>query len=150
MKNIGSLIVFLALVPLVAMSGVSFRPGAWYESLAKPEWTPPNGLFPIAWSILYIMIGIAGWLVWRAAGWSAAIVAWGVGLFLNGLWSYLMFERHDIGLAFVDITALWLAIVAFIVLARRIDTRAAYLFVPYLLWVTFAAALNWTVWQMNA
>jgi translocator protein len=149
LKNIGSLIVFATLVILAASSGASFMPGEWYAALNKPAWTPPNAVFPVAWTILYVMIAIAGWLVWRAAGWTSAITIWGVGLILNALWSYLMFGRHDITLALVDIAAVWLATAAFITAAWPLDRRASYLFLPYLAWVTFAAALNFAVWQLN-
>lgn len=149
LRNIGSLVVFAALVILTAWSGIEFRPGEWYAGLNKPEWTPPDAVFPVAWTILYAMIAVAGWLVWRRAGWSPAILIWGVGLFFNGFWSYLMFGRHDIQIALADIAQLWVAIVAFISAAWHVDRRASYLYVPYLAWVTFAGALNFAIWQMN-
>jgi translocator protein len=149
MQSFAAFVVFALLVVVAASSGATFMPGEWYAALNKPAWTPPDWLFPVAWTILYIMIALAGWLAWRAAGWSAAVAIWGVALILNALWSYLMFGRHDIGLALVDVAALWLAIAAFIWTAWPLDARAAALFVPYLLWVTFAAALNFAVWQMN-
>ena len=145
-----SLIVFLILVVAAASSGAMFMPGEWYASLNKPPWTPPNWLFPVAWTILYTMIAAAGWLVWRAAGgMSAAVAVWGIGLVLNALWSYFMFGRHDIALALTDVTALWIFTAAFIWLAWRLDKRAALLFVVYLAWVSFAAALNFEVWRLN-
>ncbi|MFN0217859.1 MAG: TspO/MBR family protein [Hyphomicrobium sp.] len=149
MAYYGSLAVFLALVFAAASSGAIFQTGAWYEQLNKPEWTPPNWVFPVAWSVMYLMIAIAGWFAWRAGGMSLAIVIWGVGLLLNALWSYVMFGRHDITLALVDVVGLWLATAAFIVAAWGLDQRAAYLFMPYLAWVTFAGALNLAVWRMN-
>ncbi len=124
-------------------------PGDWYAALNKPSWTPPNWVFPVAWTILYAMIAVAGWQVWKAGKWTPALAIWGVGLALNALWSYLMFGRHDIALALVDISALWLAIVAFVVAARPLDKKAGYLFIPYLAWVSFAAALNFAVWHLN-
>jgi translocator protein len=149
LRNLGSLIVFVVLVVLASWSGSLFTPGEWYAALNKPSWTPPNAVFPIAWTFLYLLIAIAGWLAWRSGGWSPAIVAWGAGLALNALWSFLMFGRHDIALALVDLSALWLAIVAFIVTAHSIDRTASYLFLPYLAWVTFAGVLNFAVWRMN-
>ncbi len=124
-------------------------PGEWYAGLNKPSWTPPNWAFPVAWTVLYIMIAIAGWLVWSTSGWSAAIVIWGLGLVFNALWSYLMFGRHDIFLALLDLCALWLSVLAFMITAWPIDARAAYLFVPYLAWVSFAGVLNFAVWRLN-
>lgn len=149
MRNLGSLIVFAALVVLAASSASLFMPGEWYAALNKPSWTPPNWAFPVAWTILYIMIAIAGWLAWRSGGWTPAIRAWGAGLLLNALWSYVMFGRHEIALALVDLCALWATIVVFIVTAWPISRTASYLFLPYLAWVTFAGALNFAVWQMN-
>ena len=149
MKNFPSFIVFAALVSLAAYSGSSFPPGEWYAALSKPEWTPANWIFPVAWTILYAMIAVAGWQVWKAGKWSGAIAIWALGLALNALWSYLMFGRHQIALALVDIAALWLTIIAFAVAAWPLDRRATYLFLPYLAWVSFAAALNFAVWQLN-
>jgi translocator protein len=149
MSNWGSLILFALLVAAAASIGAQFMPGEWYASLNRPTWTPPNWLFPVAWTILYIMIAVAGWLVWRRAGWSGALMIWGAGLVLNALWSYLMFGMHRIDLALIDIVALWAAIAAFIWTALPIDVRAAMLFAPYLAWVTFATALNFAIWRLN-
>ncbi len=149
MRNISSLAVFAALVVLAAYTGAQFLPGDWYAALNKPTWTPSNWVFPVVWPILYVIIAVAGWLAWRAAGWSPAIIVWGVGLFFNGLWSYLMFGRHEISIALADIALLWLAIVAFIAAAWHVERRASYLYLPYLAWVSFAAALNFAIWRMN-
>lgn len=110
---------FVAVCLLAAMSGAFFRPGAWYLALPKPSWTPPNWLFPVAWSILYLLIAVAGWLVWRTAGFSGAGLALGVyGLHLvfNALWSALFFGAHRIDLAFGDLVAMWLSLVGTIAL----------------------------------
>jgi tryptophan-rich sensory protein len=149
MAYYGSLAAFLALVFVAASSGAVFQTGEWYAQLNKPSWTPPDWAFPVAWTVLYIMIAVAGWLVWKAGGWTPALAIWGVGLVLNAAWSYIMFGRHDIALALVDVTGLWLATAAFIVAAWNIDVRAAYLFMPYLAWVTFAGVLNYEVWRLN-
>ena len=149
MTQYTSLIPFIVLVVIAAASGAMFMPGPWYEALNKPSWTPPNWLFPVAWTILYLMIAIAGWLAWKAEGTGAAVAIWGVGLIFNALWSYLMFGRHDIFGALVDVTALWLAIAAFIAATWNIEPRAAYLFMPYLAWASFAGALNFAVWRLN-
>lgn len=144
-----SFLVFVGLVVAAASSGALFMPGTWYESLNKPSWTPPKWLFPVAWTVLYAMIAIAGWLVWKSDGFGTAIAIWAIGLVLNALWSYFMFGRHDIGLALADVSMLWIATAAFILLAWPIDLRAVLLFAPYLVWVTFAAALNFEVWRTN-
>ena len=144
-----SLLPFIACVFAAAASGALFMPGPWYANLNKPTWTPPDWLFPIAWTVLYLMIAVAGWLAWRAGGFGPAIAIWGFGLVVNALWSYFMFGRQDIALALVDVTALWFATAAFIWATWSLEPRAAYLFLPYLAWVSFAGALNFAVWQMN-
>lgn len=144
-----SLVVFLALVAVTSVTGASFRPGAWYEALAKPAWTPPNWAFPIAWTILYVMIGVAGWLVYERQGLGAALAVWFVALFLNGLWSYLMFGQHQIGLAAADLTALWVAVLAFVILTWPEVRAGSLLFLPYLAWITYAGALNLAILRMN-
>lgn len=149
MQRYLSLIAFAAIVFAMATTGALFRPGAWYQALAKPSWTPPSWLFGPVWMILYIMIAIAGWRVWLVGGMSAAIVVWGINIIANGLWSYLMFGINRIDLAFYDIVVLWLTIVGFIVLAWPLDRTAALLFVPYLIWVSYASALNLTIWRIN-
>ena len=95
------------------------------------------------------MIAIAGWSVWEQAGWSVAMFLWAAQLLLNAAWSWLFFGRQRMDQAFADVTALWICIAAFIVIAWPISTLAAVLFLPYLLWVSIAAALNLTVWRMN-
>jgi tryptophan-rich sensory protein len=144
-----SLLVFVAIVALTAMTGIFFQPGAWYETLRKPSWTPPNWLFGPVWSVLYIMIAVAGWLVWRADGFGPAMWLWVAQIVLNGLWSFFFFGIRRMDLALVDVTGMWLVIAAFILVASSISVVAAWLFVPYLVWVTIAGALNFTVRRLN-
>ncbi len=144
-----SLIVIFTLVVLMATTGAVFKPGEWYMALNKPSWTPPDWVFPVVWSVLYLMIGIAGWLVWERGGWTLAMGFWSAQLALNGAWSWLFFGRRRMDLAFVDVALLWLCIAGFIVAAWPLSLPAALLFLPYLLWVSIAAALNLTVWRMN-
>ncbi|HMP04781.1 MAG TPA: tryptophan-rich sensory protein [Lacipirellulaceae bacterium] len=141
--------IFVVLVAAVASVGSRFGPGPWYEQLSKPQWTPPDVVFPIAWSILYLMIAIAGAQLWLVARRSPAMALWFVQLTLNGAWSWLFFGRQDIGWAVVDIVALAAAIAATIVTAWPRARLAAILLVPYLAWIGFAAALNIAIWQMN-
>lgn len=149
MSTYASLVVFLMLVGAAASTGALFSPGPWYESLNRPSWTPPNWLFPIAWTVLYIMIAIAGWRMWEAQGMGAAVAVWAIGLVFNAAWSWLMFGRQDIGMALADLVLLWLSVVGFILLAWPVDRTAAWLFVPYFFWVSFAGALNFAVWRLN-
>lgn len=145
-----SLVVFLVIVFIAATTGGYFSPGPWYETLNKPSWTPPNWLFPIAWTVLYIMIAIAGWKVWQNGGLSLVLVIWFLGLLFNMAWSWIMFGRQEIGWAFVDLIFLWSSIVAFMVMAWPISPTSAYLFIPYLFWVSFAGVLNFVVWRLNS
>ena len=124
----------------------------WYQTLAKPVWTPPSWLFAPVWTVLYLMMGTAAWLVWRPGGWMGAPVALGwflVQLALNIAWSGLFFKLRMPGLAFLEIVVLWLAIVATLWWFARYSAPAAWLLTPYLAWVTFAAVLNLSIWRMN-
>ena len=149
MKSFLTLLVFLALVAAAALTGMSYRPGAWYEALIKPDSTPPNWVFAPAWTVLYVMIAVAGWRVFESEGIGRALIVWAVSLQLNAAWSVLMFREHQIGTAAVDIAAMWLSIAAFIWLTWRPNRLASLLFVPYLAWVSYAAALNFAIWQLN-
>jgi tryptophan-rich sensory protein len=138
-------------VAAAAFVGSRFRPGPWYAALAKPTWNPPNWVFAPVWSVLYVAIAVAGWLYWRNAS-SGAVLAlslWGAQLVLNASWSWLFFGLHSPALALVDISLLLVAIAFFIVLAHPISTAAAWLFVPYGVWVSFATALNVAIWHLN-
>lgn len=149
LKSVLSLAVFLALVAAVSLTGQTYLPGAWYETLAKPEWTPPNWLFPPVWAGLYVLIALAGWRVYEREGFGPALAVWLIGLALNCAWSVLMFGQHRIGLAALDIAALWVTILAFIALTWRTSRIASLLFVPYLVWVSYAVALNVAIYQLN-
>src|ERR1044072_4998922 len=141
---------FMAIVVVVAISGGIFIPGQWYKSLRKPSWTPPDWLFGPAWTVLYFMIALAGWRIWQAQGWGIALGIWSLNLVFNGAWSWLMFGRHRIQAAFVDACAMVVTIVAFVATSWPIDPVAACLFVPYLVWTSFAAALNLSILRLNA
>ena len=148
-----SFIAFVLLVAVVALSGVYFQPGEWYAALAKPAWTPPNWLFPVAWTLLYLSIAISGWLVWRMVAVRPTALAfslYGLQLVLNAAWSWLFFGLHRMDLAFMNIVALWVAILATIIAFCQIRPAAGLLLIPYLLWVGFAAALNLAIWRLNA
>ena len=143
---------FLAICVLAASSGAIFKPDFWYESLQKPSWCPPNWLFPAAWSFLYVTIALAGWWVWRVAGFKGAELAFaifGAHLVLNFSWSVIFFGLKRMDWAFYEIVLFWLTLVATIVLFYEITRIAAYLLLPYLVWATFAGALNYAVWQKN-
>lgn len=149
MERLMALIVFFALTATAALFGAEFLPGDWYRALAKPVWTPPNAVFGPVWTVLYIMIAIAGWLIWQTGDRARVLPVWGIGLLLNALWSWLFFGRHLIGLALMDIVLIWTFIVAFIVLAWPRSRVASFLFMPYLAWVSLATALNFSIWRLN-
>nr|WP_283404654.1 TspO/MBR family protein [Roseibium denhamense] len=143
-------VTFAGLVLAAAATGAIFKPGPWYEELQKPSWTPPNWMFPVVWTCLYIMIGYAGWIIWTNTGQvTAALVFWGLQLVLNGFWSWLFFGLRRMDLALVDVVLLWAAIAGFILAAWPVSTLAALLFLPYLAWVTTAGLLNLTVIRLN-
>ena len=125
---------------------------AWYETLDKPTWNPPNWVFAPVWTTLYGLMGIAVWLVWRGGVWNevkSAVVLFTVQLVLNGLWSILFFGLQNPGGALIEIVALWLAIFATTMLFFRRSMIAGGLMMPYLLWVSFASFLNFTIWNLN-
>ncbi|WP_213271174.1 TspO/MBR family protein [Hyphomonas sp.] len=148
---LASLGVFLALNLAAASSGAIFRPGEWYARLAKPAWTPPNWAFPVVWSILFLMNAASGWLVWQTAGPAASgpLGLYVLSLVLNASWSAVFFGLHRMVLGFVNVSLIWLSIVAVALAFWPISPVAAALQLPYLVWVTIAAALNLTVARMN-
>ncbi len=149
--NILSFAVFVGLVLAAAVFGGQWGAGPWYNALSKPSWTPPNWLFPVAWTVLYLMIAVAGWLIWETPHESQNLLlaVWGIQLLLNAGWSYIFFGRKEIGLAFIELSGLWLSIAAFILLAWPVNPNASLLFIPYLIWVSYAGALNAAIWRRN-
>ncbi|MGX4652535.1 TspO/MBR family protein [Micromonospora sp. SCSIO 07396] len=120
-----------------------------YASLQQPDWAPPGWLFGPVWTVLYALIAVAGWLVWRRVGFGPALWAWTVQLVLNAVWTPLFFGAGRYGLAFAEIVLMWLAIAVTVAAFWRISRPAAALLLPYWAWVTFAAALNFAIWQLN-
>lgn len=149
LMRFASLVVFMGLTAAAAISGAAFMPGAWYQTLAKPTWTPPGWLFGPVWTVLYVMIAVAGWRAWMTGARGVLLAIWLGQMALNALWSYLMFGLHRIDLAMLNIALLLLSIVAFIIKAWPVDRAAALLFVPYAAWVSFATALNFAIWRLN-
>lgn len=146
------LLGWLALVALTAASGIVFQPGAWYAQLTKPPLTPPDWVFPVAWTLLYLAMAVAAWWVWRDYGFAGASV--GLGFFIaqlvcNGLWSWLFFELHRPLLAFLDLLLLWVLILGTVVSFWRYRPAAGALLLPYLAWVSFAGYLNLAIWWLN-
>jgi benzodiazapine receptor len=132
--------------------GALFRPGAWYEKLEKPRWRPPNWLFAPVWSLLYLAVALAGWLVWRQTGVAAGALPlslYAIQLLLNAAWTPIFFGLHRIGAALIEIIALVVAIVLTMFAFWQVDVRAALLLLPYLAWVIFASSLTFSIWRLN-
>ena len=136
----------------VATIASQFEPGSWYQMIAKPSWTPPGWVFGPVWSLLYLMMALSAWMVWRRR--ASRKVGLPLGFYLaqlivNGLWSWLFFGRQMIGAALIDLILLVLLVAITLFLFARIDRRAAALLAPYFLWICFASALNFEIWRLN-
>lgn len=146
------LLGWIVLTFLAPAAGFRARPGEWFRGLTKPAFNPPSWLFAPVWTALYILMAIAAWMVWRRGGWeeqALPLSLYLVQLILNAAWTPLFFGAHRIGLAFVEIVLQWCAIAATLISFSRVDRLAAWLFLPLLLWVTFALALNFEFWRKN-
>lgn len=151
-RQVLALIGWLALCFAATGTAAFVSIDGWYAALQKPSWNPPAWVFGPAWTVLYISMAVAAWLVWREGGWKAQRRALGLFLVqwvLNALWTPLFFGLHRPGLAFAEIVILWLAIAATLAAFWRVNKVAGVLLVPYLAWVTFAAALNFAIWRLN-
>jgi tryptophan-rich sensory protein len=155
MRNLLMLLLFLVLVAAVAaLSGyvTSSAVATWYAQLHKPAWTPPDSVFPPVWAVLYILMALAAWLIWRRQDSDTVTLLpslWLLQLGLNLAWSLIFFGLRQPGLAMVEIILLWSAVLATTFLFYQAHRLAGLLMVPYLLWVTFAAVLNVGIWAMN-
>lgn len=153
-KQIFGLIGWLVLSFIAAAVGAfaSVQAATFYQQLAQPSWAPPSSVFGPVWTVLYALMGVAAWLVWREGGWRrqrGVLALFVIQLVLNALWSWLFFGWHRGALAFADIVVLWLLVVATFVGFWRVRQLAGALLVPYLLWVSFASVLNYAVWHLN-
>ena len=155
-RQIAVLLLFLGACYLVAWVGAQVSPGLgsteWYDSIQKPSWNPPSWVFGPVWSLLYTLMGIAAWLVWKEVGFKnakIAMVLFFTQLILNGLWSHIFFGMQQIGWALVEIIILLIAIVATTIAFFRKRSLAGWLMAPYILWVAFATFLTYTIWTLN-
>lgn len=150
MKTVLGLAAFLTLViGGGSLIGVWNLPGDWYAGLAKPTFNPPNWIFAPVWTVLYVLIAIAGWRTWRRAPADAAMRVWWAQLAANFVWSPVFFSLQSLGGALAIIVALLALIFAFIAMTRRADPVAAWLFAPYAAWVAFATVLNASLFVLN-
>ena len=152
---VGGLIVSLMVCYTAAAIGgltTAEAVATWYPNVVKPSWNPPNWIFAPVWSLLYFMMAVASWLVWKADRIlvTRPALAWfGFHLMLNALWSLLFFGMKRFDLAMIEIVLLWLSIVISIFLYYRFSKIAAMLLLPYCVWVTFASCLNYAIWSLN-
>lgn len=153
-KQIIGLVAWLALSFGASAVGAvaSIQAKFFYGHLTQPIWAPPPGIFAPVWTVLYALMGIAAWLVWCSGGFRPnrqALTLFLLQLVFNALWSWLFFAWHLGALAFADVLALWILILATLVSFWRVRPLAGVLLIPYLLWVSFASALNYSLWQLN-
>lgn len=139
----------IGVVGLGWLIGATNLPGAWYESLHKPPFNPPNWIFAPTWTVLYVLIAIAGWRTWRQEINGLALQLWLAQMLLNFLWSPIVFRLHQLALGLAVIVTMLILILTFIILQRRENRVSALLFIPYALWVAFAALLNYSLYRLN-
>ena len=147
-----ALVGWLAVTFGAATMGALFLPGEWYARLQKPTWNPPNWIFGPVWTALYAIMAVAAWLVWKRGGFTrqrTALLLFLLQLCFNALWSPLFFGLHHPALAFADLVLLWLALLATVAAFWKAHRLAGAMLLPYLAWVTFAGALNFTLWRLN-
>ncbi|HEX6916360.1 MAG TPA: TspO/MBR family protein [Chitinophagaceae bacterium] len=151
-KLVLSLLLTVGVGTLAGMLTSGEASGDWFRSLDKPSWQPPSAVFAPVWTVLYILMGISLYRVWRtplSRERNMAITFFLAQLMFNFLWSVLFFNWHFIGFAFIDIVLLWLTLALTIFSFRKISVTAAWLLAPYIAWVSFATALNWEIWRLN-
>ena len=141
--------IFLAACFAAGSTGGLFPPGPWYRNLAKPTWTPPDWLFPVAWTTLYLCMAGAGTRAALSDGNALAMALWALQIALNGLWTPVFFGLKRIKLGFAVLVLLWISVAATMGALWQVDWIAGALFLPYLAWVTIAGALNLSVWRLN-
>ena len=144
--------LFVSFIAASFGAAASINAKTFYSHLTLPAWAPPSNVFGPVWTCLYTLMGISAWLVWRTEGFRpnrTALSLFVLQLIINAFWSWLFFGWHQGALAFSDILLLWILIAATLVQFWRVRVLAGALLIPYLLWVSFAAFLNYFVWQMN-
>lgn len=141
--------IFLTACFAAGTTGAVFSPGAWYRRLDKPDWTPPDWAFPVTWTTLYLLMAFAGARVAGLEGSSYALALWALQIALNTLWTPIFFGLRRLRFAFGVILALWISVAATMVALFQLDLWAGLAFAPYLVWVSIAGALNYSVWRRN-
>lgn len=156
MKNWIKLLISIAIplgVGIVAGLFTATGIDSWYEAIKKPEWQPPSYVFGPVWTVLYIMMGIAFYLIWTTPAGKKlkriAITLWCIQLIFNFFWSFIFFKQHQIDWALGEILVLWFFILLTTIYFFRISRAAGWLMIPYILWVSFASVLTWSIYQLN-
>jgi translocator protein len=142
-------LTYLVACGAAAATGAMFQPGDWYRSLNKPSWTPPDWLFPGAWTTLYLCMCLSAMRVAQLPGTGLALALWSVQIAFNTLWTPVFFGLRRLGAGLVVLACLWVAVAATMLAFWSHDWLAGLLFAPYLVWVTVAGALNYSVWRLN-
>lgn len=144
-----NVVTFLIACGAAASSGIFFKPGAWYESLVKPGFTPPNWVFPVAWTTIYLLLAWVGYRLTLLPGSETVLALWAAQIALNTLWTPVFFGAHRPFAAMVILTILWLVVATMVVLALRLDVITGLILFPYLAWLCVAAALNFSILRNN-
>ena len=142
-------LIFLIACSTAASTGILFKPGQWYEELKKPSFTPPKWLFPLAWTIIYLLLAWAGYRLSLMPGSQVVLALWAAQIALNTLWTPVFFGAHHTFAGMVIITLLWLVVATMVVLALRLDIVTGLILFPYLIWLCVAGALNFSIWRNN-
>lgn len=155
LKNFFQCLGAIILCQAAGLIGTIFTMDAiptWYANIVRPALNPPSWIFGPVWTLLYTLMGIALYIVWKkrdAIGRKKALTVFGIQLVLNAIWSIIFFGLKETGWAFVDISLMWIFILYTIVVFYKISRPAAYLLLPYIVWVSFAAYLNFAIWRLN-
>jgi tryptophan-rich sensory protein len=141
--------IFLLACAAAASTGIFFKPGPWYDSLVKPGFTPPGWAFPVAWTIIYLLLAWAGYRLTLIPGSQVVLGLWAAQIALNTLWTPVFFGAQRPFAAMVILAVLWLVVAAMVVLTVQLDLVTGLILFPYLLWLCVAAALNFSIWRYN-
>lgn len=141
--------IFLLVSAAAASTGMFFKPGEWYRSLVKPSFTPPDWLFPVAWTIIYLLLAWAGYRLTLIPGSQEVLALWAAQIALNTLWTPVFFGAQRVFAGMVILVLLWLVVAAMVVLALRLDVITGLILFPYLVWLCVAAALNFAILRNN-
>ena len=144
-----TLFIFLLACAAAATTGVIFKPGEWYASLNKPRFTPPNWAFPLAWTLIYLLLAWAGYRLTLIPGSQVVLALWAAQIALNTLWTPVFFGAHQVLAAMVILVLLWLVVAVMVVMALRLDVITGLILFPYLVWLCVAAALNFSILRNN-